>query len=271
VSKGGTREATFEEVGLRILVVGSGGLVGTALRARSAVHGCACVFLPRTACDVTDPAARDAALRLHRPDAIVFCAARTVVDACEEGLASEAVNVDAPIAWAREVETWFLSSNFVFDGPGPHAPGASPQPAGAYADQKARAEAAVLESGGHVARVGWVYGPGGRTFGSTLAGRLRAGERVRAVHDVVVQPTWSMDLADALLRLPRGVTHHAGAGEASWYGFALAAWARIGVGGVEPVRLAELGLRAPRPRDARLAPATLPPWWARIDALVAAT
>jgi CNT family concentrative nucleoside transporter len=47
-----------------------------------------------------------------------------------------------------------------------------------------------------------------------------------------------------------------------------------GIGGLAPSRmgdLAELGLRAPRPRDARLAPATLPPWWARIDALVAAT
>ncbi len=257
---------------MRILIPGAGGLVGSALRARAAERGADCVLLTRAECDVTDPRARDAALRRHRPDAVLFCAARTSVDAVADDPTAEAVNVEAPAAWAREVETWLLSSNFVLGGPGPHLPDATPRPSGvAYARQKARAEAAVLAAGGHVARVGWVYGPGGRTFASTLAARLRAGERVRAIHDLVVQPTWSLDLADALLALPRGVTHHAGAGEVSWYGFALAVWARIGRGAVEPVRLADFGLREPRPRDARLAPATLAPWWTRIDELITRT
>lgn len=254
---------------MRILVTGGGGLVGTALHARAPESGHEIVLLPRAACDVTDPAARAEALRRHRPDAVLFCAARTDVDGCADDPAAEAVNVEAPAAWAREVETWFLSSNFVLDGEGPHPPSAAPAPRGVYAGQKARAEAAVLAAGGHVARVGWVYGPNGRTFASTLVRRLRAGERVRAIHDVLVQPTYSLDLAEALLALPRGVSHHAGAADVSWYGFALAVWARVGAGRVEPVALAELGLREPRPRDARLAPARLAPWWARIDALLA--
>ncbi|MDP2308389.1 MAG: sugar nucleotide-binding protein [Pseudomonadota bacterium] len=256
---------------MRILIPGAGGLVGTALRARASASGHACVFLDRSECDVTDPRARSDALRRYRPDAVLFCAARTAVDACANDPSAEAVNVSAPAAWAAEVETWLLSSNFVFGGPGPHAPGASPRPAGVYADQKMRAEAAVLGAGGHVARVGWVYGPNGRTFASTLAARLRAGEAVRALYDVRVQPTWSLDLADALFTMPRGVVHHAGRGEASWYGFALAVWARVRSGTVVPVRLAELGLAEPRPRDARLAPATLPPWWDRVEALVSET
>jgi dTDP-4-dehydrorhamnose reductase len=256
---------------MRILIPGAAGLVGTALRARAEASGHTCLFLERSECDVTDPRARSEVLRRHRPDAVLFCAARTAVDACATDGSSEAVNVAAPAAWAAEVETWLLSSNFVFGGRGPHPPGTTPKPAGVYADQKARAEAAVLAAGGHVARVGWVYGPHGRTFASTLVARLRAGEEVRAVHDVRVQPTWSLDLADALLEMPRGVVHHAGRGEVSWYGFALAVWARVGCGRVVPVRLAELGLAEERPRDARLAPATLPPWWDRVDALVART
>lgn len=256
---------------MRILILGAGGLVGTAIRARAAARGARCLALDHTACDVTDAAVRASVLRSWRPDAVLFCAARTDVDACRDDPSAEAVNTAAPIAWAGEVETWLLSSNFVFDGPGPHPPGAVARPSGVYAAQKARAEAGVLAAGGHVARVGWVYGPGGRTFASTLVGRLRREETVSAVYDVRVQPTWSEDVADALLDLPRGVSHLVGREETSWYGLALAAWARVGRGRVLPVRLDELGLREPRPRDARLAPATLPGWTERIDQLIERT
>jgi len=252
-----------------VLVVGAGGLVGGAvLRAAAASAagapgaGSTWIGLDRRACDVTDPLARAAALRAHRPDAVLFCAAFTAVDAAATNPAAEAVNVQAPAAWAREVETWFLSSNFVFDGPGPHGPAEAPRPGSAYARQKVAAEGAVLAAGGHVVRVGWVYGPGGRTFASTLPARLAAGERVRAIHDLVVQPTHADDVAAALLALPRGVTHLVGRDETTWYGYALAVRAALGRGAVEPVRAAELGL-GPRPRDARLSPATLPGCWSR--------
>ena len=261
-----------------MLVLGAGGLVGRAvLRAAGAVRapgaavgaavqgeaaGHTWIGVDRAACDVTDPAARAAALAAHRPDAVLFCAGFTDVDAAAHHPAAEAVNVHAPAAWAREVETWFLSSNFVFSGPGPHGPAEAPRPESAYGRQKVAAEEAVLAAGGHVVRVGWVYGPGGRTFASALEARLRAGERVRAIHDLVVQPTHADDLARALLPLPRGVTHLMGRDETTWYGYAVAIQAEIGRGAVEPVRAADLGL-GPRPRDGRLAPADLPGCWSR--------
>jgi dTDP-4-dehydrorhamnose reductase len=254
---------------MRILVPGGEGLVGRALRARAQPAGVEVVALGRRECDVTDPGEPARVLRRHRPDAVVFCAAFTDVDRTDAE--ARAVNVDAPARWAARVPTWLLSSNFVMDGWGPHPPWRAPSPASPYAAQKAEAEARVLDAGGHVARVGWVYGPGGRTFASRLCARLRAGEVVRAVYDVVVQPTWSEDLADALLALPPGVTHHIGSGEASWYAFALAVHARVATGRVEPVRLADLALSARRPRDGRLAPASLPPWWERVDRLVETT
>lgn len=256
---------------MRILLTGAEGLVGRAVLARAGRRGVDVVGLSRAACDVTDATARDAALARWRPDAVLFCAAATDVDRCATDRRSRAVNVEAPAAWADRAPTLYLSSNFVFGGWGPHGPGGAPSPQGVYAAQKAEAEARVLAAGGAVARVGWVVGPGGRTFGSRLAARLRAGETVRAIHDLVVMPTWSEDLADALLDLPWGLTHHLGAGETSWYAFALAVQARVGTGHVAPVRLAELGLPEPRPRDGRMSPATLRPWWAWIDELVART
>jgi dTDP-4-dehydrorhamnose reductase len=246
---------------VRVLVVGAGGLIGSALVRAGRAAGW--VGLDRAACDVTDAAAREAALARYRPDAVVFAAAFTDVDGAARDPRSEAVNAVAPGEWARRVETWFLSSNFVFDGPGPHAPEEAPRPGSVYARQKVAAESAVRAAGGHVVRVGWVYGPGGRTFASTVRARLAAGETVRAIADVLVQPTHADDVAAAMLALPRGVAHLAGAAETSWYGFALAVRARVGRGAVVPVRSAELGL-GPRPRDARLAPATLPGWGERL-------
>ncbi len=248
---------------MRVLVVGAGGLIGRALCRAAPPPGLDVVGVGREECDVTDADARRRVLGAVRPDVVIFAAAFTDVDGAARAPASEAVNVAAPAAWAAEVETWLLSSNFVFDGSGPHAPDAEPRPTSVYADQKVRAEAAVRRAGGHVVRVGWVFGPGGRTFASTVAERLRAGGTVRAIHDVLVQPTHADDVAAALLALPRGVTHLAGAGETSWYGFASAVRARVGAGRVEPVRMAELGL-GPRPRDARLGPALLAPWWSRL-------
>ena len=71
------------------------------------------------------------------------------------------------------------------------------------------------------------------------------------------------DVAEAMLSLPRGITHLAGREQTSWYGLALAVRARVGRGQVVPVRSAELGL-GPRPRDGRLAPALLPGWRERL-------
>jgi dTDP-4-dehydrorhamnose reductase len=263
---------------MRILVTGADGLVGRALVARGAcAAGDTVIGAGRSEGDVCDPRVRELLLDRHAPDAVIFCAAFTAVDragAPGEVERARAVNVVAPGAWARRVPTWWLSSNFVFDGPGPHAPWESPgrtpraSPVGAYAGQKAEGEEAVREAGGNVCRVGWVYGPGGKTFGSTLVRRLVAGETVAAIADVIVQPTLSTHLAESLLRLPPGVSHHIGCETTSWFGFALAVQARVGSGRVVAVRLDELHLPEPRPRDARLTPATLPGWRAGVEELL---
>lgn len=232
---------------MTILVTGGGGLLGRALAARGALA------FGRAALDVTDERVRDEVLAEHQPDAVLFCAAQTNVDRCAIDPASWAVNVLAPAAWARIVPTWFVSSNFVFSGVGPHAPGDTPAPVNAYGRQKLEAERAVLGAGGHVVRTGWVFGTGGRSFASRLPDLPGPW---RAVDDWPVQPTYAEDLAQAVLQLPTGITHLVGAEQTTWAGFAREL-ARLVGGTVEPVALADLGL-GPRPADARLSPATLP-------------
>lgn len=238
---------------MRVLITGAGGLLGRALVRAGGVG------LSHAELDVTDPDARDRALARLRPDAVVFCAAMTRVDACDDS--SEALNVRAPIAWAQRVPTWFISSNYVFSGPGPHLPHDPPEPVGAYARQKAAAEQGVLQAGGHVVRTGWLYGLGGRNFPSQIAHLLRAGP-VKALADWPVQPTWAPDLAQRLMTLPEGVSHAIGSQETTWAEFTLQAAHQLGfVDRVQVVNRVDLG---PRPRDARLSPATLPGWRERL-------
>src|SRR5205814_6874046 len=101
----------------RILVTGASGLVGRAVRARAEARGIDVVACGREL-DVTDATAREAALDRFQPDAVLFCAAFTRVDACATDPASWQVNVEAPAAWARRVPTWWRSSNLVFPARG---------------------------------------------------------------------------------------------------------------------------------------------------------
>jgi dTDP-4-dehydrorhamnose reductase len=270
---------------MRILVTGGSGLVGRALVAGATERGWDAHAPSHAALDVCacDPAG---VLATNRPDALVFCAAHTALDATAEG--HRAILMDAPARWARAcreagVPAWFLSTNFVFHDGGPHAPDSPRTPRGAYAIAKRDMEDAVSVHHGRVVRTGWVVGPGGRTFGSTAADALRRGEVLRAVDDVPVQPTWSAHLANAVLDWPDApVTHAIGGETTTWYAWARAVADRLNLswgGGAPPPRNAprsaqviavhqdDLGFSSARPRDARLTPATLPGWRSWLDSV----
>ncbi len=237
-----------------LLVLGANGLVG------SHVASLGIPALDRAACDVTSASDRARVLGEYRPDAVIYCAAHASVDGCETEPESWDVNCNAPAYWAREVPFWYVSTNYVFSGPGPHAPDSPTEPIQAYGRQKVQAEFAVLEAGGHVVRTGWVYGIGGRNFLSRLPAMLRAGP-VRSYGGVPIQPTWAGDLARRLLSLPKGLTHAIGSEETTFAGAARTVAAALDLDD----RVVEVPgpageLAADRPRDARMVPADLPGW-----------
>jgi dTDP-4-dehydrorhamnose reductase len=79
-------------------------------------------------------------------------------------------------------------------------------------------------------------------------------ETLNVVADQVGQPTWTFDLATAIVRLldaelPAGIYHGTNSGQGSWYDFARAIFA---VSGLDPERVlpidtASYPLPAPRP------------------------
>ncbi len=243
---------------MSVLVLGAEGLLGRALVERGAWG------VGRQELDVRDHQRAEAFLRDHTVHSVIFCAAITDVDRCALDPAVRKVNVEAPAWFAERVETWLVSTNYVFDGPGPHGPEDERRPCNAYGRQKAEAEDRVLAAGGHVLRTGWLFGPGGRGFGSRIRELLSKGP-VKALEAWPVQPTWSGDVARVLLDRPRGITHAIGRETTTWAEFAEEAAHRWG-GRVQRVRELPLG---PRPSDATLRPATLPSWRTRLQELPA--
>ncbi|WP_251150598.1 dTDP-4-dehydrorhamnose reductase [Cellulosimicrobium sp. Marseille-Q4280] len=246
----------------RWLVVGAGGMLGQDVVAAVAASGDEVVPVDRRSLDVTDPSATAAAARGF--DVVVNCAAWTAVDDAESqepaafavnGTGAANVARGAARAGARVVH---VSTDYVFDGRAstPYAEDAAPAPRSAYGRTKAAGEWAVrAEAPDHlVVRTAWLYGAHGACFPKTMA-RL-AGERdeLTVVDDQVGQPTWTVDLADLVVRLvaagaPSGTYHGTSSGSASWYEFARHVVASAG-GSARVVPTTSEGFVRPAPRPA---------------------
>jgi len=125
-----------------------------------------------------------------------------------------------------------------------------------YGRTKAAGEQAVLTSGAdaYVVRTAWLYGQVGGNFVKTMAHLAQTRETVNVVDDQVGAPTWTLHLARALVALgiadvAPGIWHCTNAGEASWYIFARAIFAEMGLdpARVHPTTSEEFIRPAPRP------------------------
>jgi dTDP-4-dehydrorhamnose reductase len=259
----------------KILITGAGGLVGRASVAHCLAQGDEVVAYPRQsfdsnqALDIADRAAVERVIGRERPDAVINCAAWTDVDGCEsDPEKAERANAFGPENLARacrEVGAVFLtiSTDYVFDGlkDGFYTQRDEPRPLSVYGrfklDGERRSQVACART--IVVRTGYIFGPGGRNFLSTVIDRVKRGEKLKAISDCWGTPTYGRDLAVRLrelveLDLP-GVFHvvSAGAG-ASFETFTREALRLVDCepGLVESVRMDELVRPAPRPRNSKL-------------------
>jgi dTDP-4-dehydrorhamnose reductase len=226
--------------------------------------------------DITDEGQVLDFVRRERPSLVINAAAYTQVDLAETepeaafrvngqgagALARAALEVGAPVV--------YVSTDYVFGGDGnePYTETAPTAARGVYARSKLEGENLVLEtvrSGGkaYVLRTSWLFGLHGANFVKTMVNLMRDREELRVVADQHGRPTYTEDLADALLALvghkgrpaaEPGVYHFANSGETSWHGFAVAireACLSLGiplrVERILPVSTAEFPRPAPRP------------------------
>ena len=217
---------------MRWLVTGARGMLGQDLVERLRTGGHDVLGIDRDEADVTDLGAMVEAVTGR--DVVVNCAAWTAVDAAEEHEA-DAFTVNAVgaatvarAAAAQGARVVQISTDYVFDGVAraPYAEDEPVRPQSAYGRTKAAGEWAVrAEALDHlIVRTAWLYGAHGGCFPRTIA-RVARERTLDVVDDQRGQPTWTVDLADLVVRMveadvPAGTYHGTSSGITSWFEFA---------------------------------------------------
>ena len=227
-----------------------------------------------------------------RPDVVVHAAAWTAVDACEaDSDRAFAVNAMgtrhvAEAAGRSGAHLVYISTDYVFDGeaPGPTTSGTSPAPRSVYGRSKRGGEL-ECPPGATIVRTSWVCGAHGANMAKTVLRLAGAEGPLRFVDDQHGSPTFTADLAAAVVTLAQdrrpGVHHVTNQGQTTWFGFAQAVLEAAGAdpGRVEPIGTADLDppRAAPRPANSVLDNAALrlaglpllPEWTDGLERLVA--
>jgi dTDP-4-dehydrorhamnose reductase len=156
-----------------------------------------------------------------------------------------------------------ISTDYVFDGgkDGFYTEDDEPNPISVYGRAKLEGERRSQEVNDRsiIVRTGFIFGPGGKNFLSTVIDRAREGDHIKAITDAYGTPTYSRDLAERLRELATlnhpGILHVANSGE----GVSYAAFAREAIRcadladrDVEGVLNESLNRPAPRPQNSRL-------------------
>jgi dTDP-4-dehydrorhamnose reductase len=262
---------------MRVTLFGASGLLGKEL-----VHELRSDELNSAPDELTALSSKDADLRDHarvrniirdsRPDWIILSAAYTDVDGCESNRdLAFAVNCDGAVNVAQAAHEagsrlLFVSTDYVFDGNNrsPYEIYDARNPASVYGESKARAEERLLEIMPDVciARTSWLFGHGGKCFPATILKLASTRAEISVVTDQRGSPTFTPDLASALVQLcrasARGIVHITNSGTCTWYDFASEIVRASGLPTVvKPVTTADFPRPARRPAYSVLSPDSL--------------
>jgi dTDP-4-dehydrorhamnose reductase len=224
---------------MKAVVIGANGQLGSDLCRVLTGQDVSVVPLTRQEIDVADSTRVERVLGSIQADVVISTAAFHKVEECEkEAARSFAVNAIGPrnLALAcRQNNTVLVhfSTDYVFDGGQrrPYRETDLPRPLNVYGVSKVAGE--------HMVRLTWerhfvirtcgLYGVAGSAGkgGNFVETMLKKGSEdapVRVVHDQVLTPTFTGDLAEAVSQLIRtgayGVYHMSAEDECSWYEFA---------------------------------------------------
>jgi len=196
---------------LRVFITGAAGLVGRALCKHCEQCGDDVFAYAHKELDITNRDLVRQMIAEVRPDAVINCAAWTNVDGGEsDPERAFAANASGPenLALAcRDAECTFItiSTDYVFDGvkQGFYTELDEPHPLSVYAASKLEGErlSARAYERSIIVRTGYVFGPGGTNYLSTVVDRARKGERLTAIDDTYGTPTYGKDLAERLRQL----------------------------------------------------------------------
>ncbi len=215
---------------MTVLVTGAAGRLGRAVVTGFAERGHV-VALDRVALDVADRHAVHEAVRAHRPEVVVNCAAWTDVDGCEvdpdraRRTNAEAVGHLGEAADQIGAHLVHVSTDLVFDGqtdtpyPEDHPTG----PLSTYGSTKLAGEEAAGPSA-TVVRTSWLQPADGPGVTESVLVALSGNDPLPMSNQRWSCPTFLVDLVPVLGFLANervaGVVHATNAGATSWFQFA---------------------------------------------------
>lgn len=226
---------------MKILITGAAGRLGSQLVARlQDQHDVADADIVGAVSHSLDICDYDACRQLVadiRPDFLLHPAAWTDVDGCAldpakalriNGLGTG--NLAAATAKSG-IPMLYVSTNEVFDGAHERAytEHDAPNPINAYGYSKWYGERALAQVNPrhYIVRTAWLFAHGGRNFIQAILGAARAGKPLRVVTNEVTNPTYTNDLAAAIVQLIEserfGIYHLVNEGAVSRWQFARSA------------------------------------------------
>lgn len=254
---------------MKILLAGINGQLGQELHPMLVKLGDV-TWVDRETLDLSQPDMIRQVIAEVKPDLIVNACAYTAVDKAESepdlamAVNGSGVGILAAEALKLGARLIHVSTDYVFDGSQshPYQETDPTNPIGVYGKSKLAGEEAIQQVGGDyiIVRTAWVYGVGG--VGNFVKTMLRLGssrDELRVVTDQVGSPTWTKDLAEAIVCMIQnspesGIYHYTNSGVCSWYDFAIAIFEEakalgfpLQVQRVVPITTAEYPTPAKRP------------------------
>jgi dTDP-4-dehydrorhamnose reductase len=277
----------------RMLLLGGGGQIGTAIRGAYRAH------ISAPSHDEFDIVTDDIAALITREEigVVVNCAAFHNVDRCERdtetAFAVNALAVDRIASSCADKSIPFvtISTDYVFDGTAsrPYRENDATGPRTAYGTSKLAGELLARRYGptSIVIRTSGVFGTTGTSSkGYSLVEKVLSqaerGEATRMVSDVTFSPSYAPHVARAILDLidhnASGVHHVTNAGLCTWYEFVQTVFRKAGYANapLEPITYESLTTSTQRPKYSPLENTTfaslgimpLPNWDDALDAFL---
>ncbi len=231
---------------MKVMITSAGGQLGRALveAFTPEIGGSGdLIAIEHRDLDISDEQAVAAAVDAHRPDVVINAAAWTDVDGCEaDPQRAHRINALGPWWLARACERHrahllTISTDYVFSGDAPLGADGERRawtefdataPINEYGRSKVAGEQLVRQTLAehNIVRTSWLVGPTGRNFLTTVLRLAEERGRVSIVDDQFGSPTFTCDLAPAVLELAYsnhfGTWNRTNSGWCSWFEFAAA-------------------------------------------------
>ncbi len=206
---------------------------------------------------------------------IINCSGYTEVDKAEKEIEKaflinrDGVRNISKIATEKQAKLIHLSTDYVFNGEKDthlsYMEDDKTEPINLYGESKLAGEREIKETFKKyfILRTAWLYGRGGKNFVSTMLKLFKEKEEIKVVSDQWGSPTYTVDLAEVILKMINndsdkfGIYHFTNEGMTSWYEFASAIYKKAKRLGliednkkmlIEPIKTEDYPTAARRPR-----------------------